>query len=114
MDLHILRNECMLDGQFDVGHAGKVLQGALLSTSEKNELDCQTACLKDSRCKSINIKIDNGSGCHLNSKIVGDNGTYFTEKTGWIYQTTNFSATQVKFLILIFNIVFLYVQYSEG
>ena len=101
VDSFILRNECMLDGQFVVRHAGKVLLGAVLFTSEKNELDCQTACLKDSRCKSINVNVDSGSRCQLNDRVLGDNGTYFTKKKGWIYQTTDFSATQVKLLIFI-------------
>ena len=95
LDSFILRNECMSDGQFVVSHGDKILEGAVLSTSHLNQIECQTACLTNDRCKSININATGGLGCQLNSKIAGDNGTNFIEKKGWTYKTTNFSALQV-------------------
>ena len=89
----------MADGQFTVSHMGKVLHGAVKSTFQRKVRDCQSACLLDDRCKSINVKIGNESECELNSKIVGDNGTDFIGKIGWEYQSTNFSSKQVNLFI---------------
>ena len=86
----------MCDGQFIISHPGKVLFGAVLSTSQRNEIDCESACLMDGRCKSINFNTNSGLGCQLNSKIVGDYNTDFIEKIGWTYKSTNFSAKQVR------------------
>ena len=85
----------MLDGHFLVSHPGKLLQGSVLSESNHIEEDCETACLLDSRCKSININSVNGAKCQLNSRIVGDSGTDLVARSEWTYKTTNFSTTQV-------------------
>ena len=95
-DLFVLRNECMSDGEFVVRHPGKVLQGAAIFVSNRSEEECKNACLKDDRCKSINIDSVHGTGCELNSKIAGDNGTDFIIMAGWTYISTNFTAKQVK------------------
>ena len=94
-DSVILRNECMSDGHFIINHPGKVLHGSVISTSSQDEQDCQTACLMDTRCKSVNVNTNNGFGCELNEKIVGDSGTEFIERSGWNYMSTNFSSRQV-------------------
>ena len=95
-NLFILRNECIADGIFDVTHPGKILYGAVLTTTHHNEDDCETACLMESRCKSVNVKTVGGYGCELNSKIVGDIETNFMKRTGWEYKSTNFSAKEVN------------------
>ena len=95
-DLFILRNECFNDGVFGVTYSGKILHGAVLTTTHQNEDDCEAACLIDNRCKSINVNAGDGYGCELNGKIVGDNGTNFVKREGWNYKSTNFTAKKVN------------------
>ena len=94
---HILRLPCLKYANFSTVVNDSVLQGHVLETiSIGSIMECQGFCLEHSQCKSINVKLTDDMICQLNSKSDLLDNVILTTSSGWIYQTSDYSAKNVS------------------
>ena len=91
----ILRTTCKTYGLFTIVQKDKALDNCILVTFNRTKDNCQTACLQDPSCRSINVE-DNGFGCQLLGNAIGDAGASLVTKSGWNYLSTDNQTKNVR------------------
>ena len=89
----ILRLPCKYFGNFSIIKPDHVLQGSVITTLLfKTDEECESACLRNSQCKSYNKESIGDKRCELNDKtteIFQDNATLIM-KSNWTYKSTDY------------------------
>ena len=95
----ILRLPCGdIFADFTIFIKDKALNGSVIATiSNTSDVQCMVKCVEHHKCRSYNSKIGEKK-CELNSKAIGGKDTVLISKPGWVYKSTDYKATQVRFL----------------
>ena len=107
VDGFILRLPCQRSANFSIVRQDVALQGSVIETFMFSEIsECQSHCIFNEGCKSINYQ-DNGENiCELNN-ITTEDMRYkikLTPRKGWKYMTTDHNYTLVFFFSIFFVI----------
>ena len=105
VDGFILRLPCQRSANFSIVRQDVALQGSVIETFMFSEIsECQSHCIFNEGCKSINYQ-DNGENiCELNN-ITTEDMRYkikLTPRRGWKYMTTDHNYTLVFIFLDIF------------
>ena len=77
------------------------LEGSIIATFMFVELaECQSHCIFNDKCKSINYEIADDNTCKLNSATMEDSmlQVWFSKSKGWRYMSTDYSYMRVSAL----------------
>ena len=94
----ILRLPCGdIFADFTIFIKDKALNGSVIATiNNTNEVQCMVKCVEHHKCRSYNAQNDEKK-CELNSKAIGEKDTVLISKPGWMYKSTDYNDTQVRF-----------------
>ena len=92
------------------------LTGHLLQTFQFLEVnECESSCIQNEKCKSINTINATGITCELNSKSTADprdNNLALTKSLGWTYRSTDYITKKVSEFLKQLNYFFLKLTYN--
>ncbi len=100
VNCYILRRSCLQYANFSYIRENAVLQGSVIRTlMNKSPEECETECIGEYLCKSINLENANQRACELNRYSEADvaDGKTLTKKTGWTFKSTDYSDLLVCF-----------------
>ncbi len=100
VNCYILRRSCLQYANFSYIRENAVLQGSVIRTlMNKSPEACETECIGEYLCKSINLENANQRACELNRYSEADvaDGKTLTKKTGWTFKSTDYSDLLVCF-----------------
>ena len=105
MNGFVLRLPCERAANFSVVEQGLVLQGSIIATFMFTTVsECQSHCMFEDGCKSINYQVHGENVCELNN-ITTEDVRYesnLTPRNGWIYMSTDHSYNLVSTLYSFF------------